>query len=184
MKPMITHKPRLLAFTGIVLGWLLLLALTWKGGVSTAIAGFQKTRGAGGVLRVAEAKQQGVISGVWKGTTTTAGGPGSAGLTRDITLIITDKDGKISGAYGCSSGEDTNAFCRNHDETGVISRGSLSGNKFTATITVYPDFSHCEYSATWSDDQIRGTYTCYLGGSIAELGNWQVKKVGKAAQQT
>ncbi len=182
---MITHEPRLLAFTGIVLGWFLLLALTWKGEVNTTSAGFQETRGAGGILRVAEAKQQIVISGVWKGTTTTAGGPGqSAGLTRDITLIITEKDGKISGAYGCSSGEDTNAFCRNHDETGVISRGSLSGNKFTATITVYPDFSHCEYSGTWSGDQIRGTYTCYLGGSIAELGNWQVKKVGKAAKQT
>jgi hypothetical protein len=184
MKPMTTHKFRLLAFTGIVVGGFVLLALTWKGEVNMASAGCQEAPGAGGILRVAEAKQQGVVSGVWKGTTTTAGGPGGAGLTRDITLIITEKDGKISGAYGCSSGEDTNAFCRNHDETGVISRGSLSGNKFTATITVYPDFSHCEYSGTWSDDQIRGTYTCYLGGSIAELGNWQVKKVGKAAQQT
>src|SRR5712691_6567300 len=173
MKPMTTHKFRLLAFTGIVVGGFVFLALTLKGEVNMASAGCQETPGAGGILRVAEAKQQGVVSGVWKGTTTTAGGPGSAGLTRDITLIITEKDGKISGAYGCSSGEDTNAFCRNHDETGVISRGSLLGNKFTATITVYPDFSHCEYSGTLSDGQIRGTYTCYLGGSIAELGNWQ-----------
>jgi hypothetical protein len=180
---MATRRGRLLTSMGIMLAFPLLLALSWKGRADSGNAGFQG-EGRRGIFRIAETKQPSAISGEWKGTTTTTGGPTSkAGLTRDITLIITEKGGKFSGAYACSFGEGANAFCRNHDETGVISRASLSANKFTATITVYPDFSHCEYSGTWSGDQIRGTYTCYLEGAIAELGNWQVRKAGKAAKE-
>jgi hypothetical protein len=184
IKPMATRKGRLLAFMGLILAWPLLLALSGKGRSDSGNAVSQGGERRG-ILRIAETKQPSAISGEWKGTTTTTGGPTSkAGLTRDITLIITEKGGKLSGAYACSFGEGANAFCRNHDETGVISRGSLSGNKFTATIIVYPDFSHCEYSGTWSGAQIQGTYTCYLEGAIAELGNWEVKKIGKAAKET
>lgn len=88
-----------------------------------------------------------------------------------IALTLVQNDDKITGFYKCSIG---NMDCRNQNDSGTIANGSMSNQRLALRIAM-PDGSSCLFNGMpTAANQIRGSYTCYQGGGLAEQGRFEV----------
>ncbi len=123
----------------------------------------------------------GDFTGLWKGTIRVF--PclalverGRCNAVNNISFTIIQDGSKISGHYTCSIGT---YICRNGnaDRTGKIVAGDASGKNIRFDVMVPDDVSNCRYNGvSVAPDQMRGAYTCYQGGSIAEQGSFNVTR--------
>jgi hypothetical protein len=95
-----------------------------------------------------------------------------------ITITIIQDGPKISGHYTCAIGTQ---ICRNGnaDNAGKITGGRRNGNSIRFSVMVPADLSNCDYNGfTDAPGHMRGSYSCYQGGSLAEQGSFDVSREG------
>jgi len=121
------------------------------------------------------------FTGIWTGTLRvfpcgTLMDRGRCGAINKITFSIIDDGTKVSGTYTCAIGTQ---ICRNGnaDKSGSIVSATSNGNNIRFSVVVPADVSNCNYNGfTPSPGQMRGAYSCYNGGSLAEQGSFQVSR--------
>jgi hypothetical protein len=90
-----------------------------------------------------------------------------------IALTMVQGDKKITGFYKCSVG---NMDCRNQNDSGTIANGSMKNGRLSLRIGM-PDGSSCIFNGLPTGaNQIRGNYSCYQGGGLAEQGRFEVNR--------
>jgi hypothetical protein len=90
-----------------------------------------------------------------------------------ITLTMVQENAKITGFYKCSIG---NTGCRNQNDSGTIASGSMKNGRLALRIGM-PDGSSCIFNGLpIAANQIRGSYSCYQGGGLAEQGRFEVAR--------
>jgi hypothetical protein len=53
----------------------------------------------------------------------------------------------------------------------------VSGRDVTIRVVLPGDLSSCLYNGSgYSSNELRGTYRCYQGGGLVEVGIWQVRR--------
>ncbi|HUY19297.1 MAG TPA: hypothetical protein VMV15_08725 [Candidatus Binataceae bacterium] len=120
------------------------------------------------------------VSGVWEGQSRAncaAFNPLSfntrCNAINRIALTMVQGDKKITGFYKCSVG---NTDCRNQNDSGTIASGSMKNGRLVLRVGM-PDGSSCLFNgARTAANQIRGNYSCYQGGGLAEQGRFEVKR--------
>jgi hypothetical protein len=127
----------------------------------------------------------GDFTGTWEGTirvtpcrALSMTESGRCNAVNKITLTIIQHDSKITGAYHCSIGTQ---ICRNGnaDDSGKITSGSASGSSIRFSVLITSDLSNCAYNGySPAPGKIRGGYSCYVGGGLAEQGMWEVSRMG------
>jgi hypothetical protein len=125
--------------------------------------------------------QEGDFTGLWKGTIrvfpcSRLRERGRCNAVNNVSFTIIQDGSKISGHYTCSIGT---YICRNGnaDNGGKIVSGDANGKNIRFTVIVPSDVSSCRYNGvSLSRDQMRGAYTCYVGGGIAEQGRFDVMR--------
>lgn len=123
----------------------------------------------------------GDFTGLWKGTIrvfpcSAAVERGRCNAVNNVTFTIIQDGATVSGHYTCSIGT---YICRNGnaDNTGKIVGGSASGRNINFNVMVPSDVSSCRYNGiSLAPNQMRGAYTCYQGGSIAEQGSFNLTR--------
>jgi hypothetical protein len=101
----------------------------------------------------------------------------SGGFIRSITLLVFQKDSQLSGSYSCGMGEHSNALCRDLNDRGKITGGTIAGSKLTLLIRLFPDNSNCVYFGTVAASSVYGSYICYQAATVVERGTWQARNV-------
>jgi hypothetical protein len=115
------------------------------------------------------------LRGVWEGKSTEWCNPmftevGRCNAVVNITLTMFQKGSKITGYYRCATG---NTICRNNNDGGVISSGSVIDNHLLLRVSMSEDRSSCIYNGHITDSTVRGGYHCYQGGGLVDQGMWR-----------
>ena len=127
------------------------------------------------------------LSGVWRGELRVL--PCSPGMPAEIgrcdavnriTFSLHQSDSAVTGDYRCAIGT---MVCRsaNTTEEGRLIDGSVSGRSITLRVMLPGDLSSCLYNGLDSSTHIGGSYRCYQGGGLVEVGQWQAWR-GSGAQ--
>ncbi len=88
-----------------------------------------------------------------------------------ITLTMVQENAKITGFYKCAIG---NIDCRNQNDSGTIAAGSMNHGHLALRVGM-PDGSSCLFNGLpAAANQIKGNYTCYQGGGLAEQGRFEI----------
>lgn len=120
------------------------------------------------------------LNGKWQGITRVmcipgTYAPGRCNALNYITLNIQQQGGEIHGSYTCRI--DT-TVCRDNGITsrGTIITGTLKEQRLSLRIFFPDDSSSCLYTGLSSYTEAGGTYTCYQGGGLMEIGHWQLNR--------
>ncbi len=100
--------------------------------------------------------------------------PGRCNATNRVTFSIEDKNGAVSGAYGCEFG---NSACRNQADGGNIIHGELARRRVSLRVYIPADGSTCTFNGRLQDQTIRGGFSCTQGTAIVDSGSWEMRKV-------
>jgi hypothetical protein len=131
------------------------------------------------------------LSGVWRGEIRvipcpvgiTSSTDGRCNAVNRITFSLRQTDSSLSGEYRCTIGTQV---CRDANTTdrGTVTSGQVSGRDISIRVLLPGDLSSCLYNGSqYSADQMRGTYRCYQGGGLAEVGIWQMRRgIGEQSQ--
>jgi hypothetical protein len=101
---------------------------------------------------------------------------GERGVADRAPLAFVEQEGStLRGSYQCAIG---NMVCRDANKTtsGDIVEGQVSGRMLTFRVILPADVSSCIYSGEASSTRAGGTYRCYQGGGLDEMGIWQVSR--------
>jgi hypothetical protein len=82
------------------------------------------------------------------------------------------KDSKITGYYRCATG---NMICRNNNDTGKISSGSVIGQNLRLRVSM-PDGSSCLFNGVVAEAGVMGGYHCYQGAGLVDQGTWRASR--------
>jgi len=98
-----------------------------------------------------------------------------------ITFAMQQDGSTISGDYTCAIGT---TVCRDANKTtsGKIVNGTLNGNTIAMRVMLPGDVSSCIYNGEATSTAISGSYRCYEGGGLSEMGMWQVSHPGGIEQ--
>jgi hypothetical protein len=121
------------------------------------------------------------VSGVWEGETRVIPCPpmntpfGRCNAVNRITFVIRQDGSSTRGDYKCAIGTQV---CRDANRTtsGEIVDGSVSGRTIAMRVLLTGDLSSCIYNGEVSSTASGGTYRCYQGGGLNEVGIWQVSR--------
>ena len=121
------------------------------------------------------------LSGVWEGETRvipclTFNTPmGRCNAVNRITFVIRQEGSTVSGDYKCAIGT---VVCRDANQTtsGEIISGTLTGSTLAMRVMISADISSCIYNGEVSSSGMNGSYRCYQGGGLQEVGMWQVSR--------
>jgi hypothetical protein len=122
------------------------------------------------------------LTGIWQGeirvipclTGISAREPGRCNAVNRITFSLRQTDSSLSGTYRCAIGT---MVCRDANTTdhGTVMSGNVSGNNVTIRVMLPGDLSSCLYNGVAdAPGSVRGSYRCYQGGGLAEVGQWRV----------
>ena len=120
------------------------------------------------------------VSGVWDGQSVAsclALNPFSfntrCNAINKIAITMVMENAKITGFYKCSVG---NMDCRNQNDSGTIASGKMEHGRLALRIGM-PDGSSCIFNGVpTAANQIKGNYTCYQGGGLAEQGRFEIAR--------
>ncbi len=124
------------------------------------------------------------LTGIWRGeirvipclTGMSAREPGRCNAVNRITFSLRQTDASLKGTYRCAIGT---MVCRDANTTdhGTVMSGNVSGNNVTIRVMLPGDISSCLYNGiSEGSGGMRGSYRCYQGGGLAEVGQWQVSR--------
>jgi hypothetical protein len=124
------------------------------------------------------------LTGIWHGETRVIpclGGfkaieVGRCNAVNQVTFALRQTDSTLTGTYRCAIGT---MVCRHANITdyGTLMAGRVSGRDVMMRVLLPGDLSSCLYNGAASDsDRMRGTYRCYQGGGLVEVGQWQVSR--------
>lgn len=116
------------------------------------------------------------IAGVYEGTSVAycnTSPPSRCNAQQNIRITLIQGDSGLTGSYRCSYG---NMVCYNMNQTGKVSKASISGNQVMVRVQM-PDGTSCLYNARMQGENFNGGYSCYGGGSLIETGMWRGKRV-------
>lgn len=122
------------------------------------------------------------LSGIWQGEIRVIpcfpGVPSEVGrcnAVNRITLSLRQSGSTVTGDYRCAIGT---MVCRdaNTTERGTVVDGWVSGSNVSLRIMLPGDVSSCLFNGSDSASEIRGSYRCYQGGGLAEMGLWRVRR--------
>lgn len=106
------------------------------------------------------------FTGAWSGTSTSSANAAKARITFDMRR----EGNHLKGRYICRP---FNAPCRNNNQRGWV-HGKVGALSFTVSME---DTSWCAFTLENFNPPVGdGEYTCYVGGSIADKGVFQVKQ--------
>jgi hypothetical protein len=114
------------------------------------------------------------VTGKWQGTRRTTGLGNAVNQIRSIKFDLTQRDKMISGSYKCYAGKKASNDCAN--PVGRITSGTFDGSKLNIDVQILPNNSKCWFKGAVAGDKIKGTYTCYVGGSLSSIGVWEVHR--------
>jgi hypothetical protein len=90
-----------------------------------------------------------------------------------IAITMVQENTKITGFYKCTIG---NMDCRDQNDSGTISSGSIQNGRVALRIGM-PDGSSCIFNGAPSGaNQLKGSYTCYQGGGLVEQGRFEIAR--------
>ena len=120
-------------------------------------------------------------TGLWQGTSRAGcqslnpmGFNTRCSAINNIQLTLIQEGSKISGFYKCSTG---NQDCRNQNDSGTVGSGDMRSNGRVAMRIAMPDGSSCIFNGLMAAaNQMKGSYSCYQGGGLAEQGSFQVSR--------
>lgn len=116
------------------------------------------------------------IAGVFEGTSVAycnTSPPSRCNAQQNIRITLIQGSSGLTGSYQCSYG---NMVCYNMNQTGKVSKATISGNQVMVRVQM-PDGTSCLYNARMQGDNFNGGYSCYGGGSLIETGMWRGKRV-------
>jgi hypothetical protein len=124
------------------------------------------------------------LTGIWQGETRVipclsgfkATEVGRCNAVNRITFALRQTDASLTGTYRCAIGT---MVCRHANITdyGYLMAGRVSGHDIMMRVLLTGDLSSCLYNGSASgSDMMRGTYRCYQGGGLVEVGQWQVSR--------
>jgi hypothetical protein len=103
--------------------------------------------------------------GLWTGTSTSTMNAAKV----KISFNVKRKGNELKGPYRCAP---LNAVCRNNVQSGWV-RGTISARGFTVSME---DTSWCAFKLDRFYPEVGdGGYTCYMNGSIADRGTFEIK---------
>jgi hypothetical protein len=122
------------------------------------------------------------LSGVWQAEIRVL--PCSPGVPAEIgqcaavnrlTFSLHQSDSTVTGDHRCVIGT---TVCRSANTTarGTLIDGSVSGRNVTLRVMLPGDLSSCLYNGLESATQIDGSYRCYQGGGLVEMGRWLMRR--------
>ncbi len=105
------------------------------------------------------------FTGIWKGTSTSSFNAVKVRITFDMQR----EGNKLKGTYRCAP---LNAVCRNNIQRGWV-KGQTGARGFTVSMedTSWCTFIMDEFYPPVGD----GEYTCYMGGTMADQGTFELK---------
>jgi hypothetical protein len=108
---------------------------------------------------------------------------GRCNAVNRITFAMQQDGATLRGDYKCAIGT---AVCRDANKTtsGKIVNGTLSGRTIAMRVMLPGDVSSCIYNGEATSTAISGSYRCYEGGGLSELGMWQVSRPGSSEQSS
>ena len=113
------------------------------------------------------------VSGVWQGTRTTTGGTGSGEYkVHSIRFNLKQNGQDLSGSYSCFAGKKANVDCNN--PVGTVTGGKVSATKVKLQIQALPNNLTCSFDGLVQASRMTGNYVCYVGGTLASNGVWDV----------
>ncbi len=90
-----------------------------------------------------------------------------------IAITMVQENTKITGFYKCAIG---NMICRNENDSGTISNGSIRNGRVALRIGMI-DGSSCIFNGVPTGaNQLTGNYTCYQGGGLVEQGSFRIAR--------
>jgi hypothetical protein len=127
------------------------------------------------------------LGGTWKGESRVIpclprqSALGRCNAVNRITFTLEQDGSVIRGKYKCAIGT---AVCRDANKTtkGKIVDGTLSGQTIALRVMFSADVSSCLFNGNAGPAAISGTYRCYAGGGLSEMGTWQVSRPGSTEQ--
>lgn len=120
-------------------------------------------------------------TGLWQGTSRAGcqslnpmGFNTRCSAINNIQLTLIQEGSKISGFYKCATG---NQDCRNQNDSGTLGSGEMRSGSRVALRIAMPDGSSCLFNGVLvAANQMKGAYSCYQGGGLAEQGSFQVSR--------
>jgi hypothetical protein len=110
--------------------------------------------------------------------------PGRCDAVNQITFNLRQKQSGLAGTYHCSIGT---MVCRDENTTGYgkVIGSDVSGRDVTVRVLLPGDLSTCLYNGLVSStNEMSGSYRCYQGGGLSEVGQWQVSRSSIAESQS
>ena len=115
------------------------------------------------------------MSGRWQGTRTTTGGIGvDEYKVHSIRFDLKQRGEDLSGSYKCYAGKKANADCNN--PVGTITAGKIKQGNIDLKVQAQPNDLSCSFAGSVAGNRMNGSYTCYVGGTLASNGVWQARR--------
>jgi hypothetical protein len=115
-------------------------------------------------------------SGKWKGTRTVTGQTGGPEEFKihSISFDLKQNSDSVSGSYRCYAGNKANIDCNN--PIGQVISGTVKLSNITMQVQAMPNNLQCTFEGSLEAAKMRGRFTCYVGGSLATTGVWEVHR--------
>jgi hypothetical protein len=129
-----------------------------------------------GIVRAQSPASGGIdLGGQWRGTRTAAGGGGGNEFkVHSIKFDFKQSGDDLSGSYTCYSGKKATADCNN--PLGNITSGKIKDGKVSIKVQALPNSLDCSFDGTVEGSKMKGTYSCYVGGSLASTGAFTIHR--------
>jgi hypothetical protein len=115
------------------------------------------------------------VSGRWQGTRTTTGGIGvDEYKVHSIRFDLKQRGEDLSGSYKCYAGKKANADCNN--PVGTVTAGKIKQGNIDLKVQAEPNDLSCSFAGSIAGNRMNGSYTCYVGGTLASNGVWQARR--------
>lgn len=114
------------------------------------------------------------VTGKWQGTRRTTGLGRGIDEVRSIKFDLTQSGETISGSYECYAGKKATADCAN--PVGRITTGTINSSKIKIDVQALPNNYTCSFKGSVASANMKGTYSCYVGGSLSSIGVWKVHR--------
>jgi hypothetical protein len=115
------------------------------------------------------------VAGRWQGTRSATGGSGSdAFKIHSIRLDLKQSGEEITGSYRCYAGKHANTDCNN--PVGNVTSGTIKDGKVNIKVQAMPNNLQCSFDGSVEGSEMKGDYTCYVGGGLATNGVFDVHR--------
>ena len=91
-----------------------------------------------------------------------------------IQFDLTQSGDNLSGSYKCFAGKKANTDCNN--PVGKVTSGKVKENTLKLQVQALPNDLSCSFEGSIQGNRMNGNYTCYVAGTLASNGVWEVHR--------